>query len=123
MDWKFPYVSTYDTDFAFDFGLALTEEQAQEIPQLKELIENPPDWLQEWAGQVEPAEGRAAREPELDRVCPRERHRLPHLHRVGARPVRRAVFSFLLDRTPKPQPPRRALAEGRVPGLMPCGRE
>src|SRR3954466_13372135 len=42
MDWKFPYVSTYNTDFAFDFGLALTEEQAQEIPQVKELIENPP---------------------------------------------------------------------------------
>src|SRR6202165_2114371 len=28
MSWQFPYVSTYNTDFAFDFGLALTEEQA-----------------------------------------------------------------------------------------------
>src|SRR3954452_22116115 len=28
MGWEFPYVSTYNTDFAFDFGLALTEEQA-----------------------------------------------------------------------------------------------
>src|SRR6476646_9933008 len=26
MGWQFPYVSTYNTDFAFDFGLALTEE-------------------------------------------------------------------------------------------------
>src|SRR6266699_1522495 len=29
MGWQFPYVSTYNTGFAFDFGLALTEEQAQ----------------------------------------------------------------------------------------------
>ena len=40
------------------------------------------------------AEGRAAREPELDRLRPRERHRLPHLHGVGARPVRRAVLQL-----------------------------
>src|SRR5204862_6961468 len=32
MGWEFPYVSRYDTDFAFDFGLALTKEQAHEIP-------------------------------------------------------------------------------------------
>src|SRR6266700_3472760 len=44
MGWQFPYVSTYNTDFAFDFGLALTEEQAQQIPEVKEMIDNPPDW-------------------------------------------------------------------------------
>ena len=32
MGWEFPYVSTYDSDFPFDFGLALTPEHAQEIP-------------------------------------------------------------------------------------------
>ncbi|TME38593.1 MAG: DUF899 domain-containing protein, partial [Chloroflexi bacterium] len=32
MGWQFPYVSTYNSDFAFDFGLALTEEQALQIP-------------------------------------------------------------------------------------------
>src|SRR3954463_15972653 len=52
MGWEFPYVSTYDTDFPFDFGLAMTEEQASEIPEVKEMVENPPDWLQEWSGQV-----------------------------------------------------------------------
>src|SRR6188472_1703224 len=52
MGWQFPYVSTYGTDFAFDFGLALTEEQALQIPEVKDLIDNPPDWLQEWAGHV-----------------------------------------------------------------------
>src|ERR687884_396269 len=38
MGWQFPYVSTFDSDFAFDFGLALTREQAQEIPEVKELL-------------------------------------------------------------------------------------
>src|ERR1041384_3398403 len=33
MGWQFQYVSTYNSDFAFDFGLALTEEQAQEVPE------------------------------------------------------------------------------------------
>src|SRR5579884_4083526 len=32
MGWDFPYVSTYDTDFPFDFDLALTPEQAHSIP-------------------------------------------------------------------------------------------
>src|ERR1041384_25838 len=35
MEWEFPYVSTHDTDFAFDFGLALTPEQAKEIPEVQ----------------------------------------------------------------------------------------
>src|SRR3954465_10530083 len=29
MGWQFPYVSTYESDFPFDFGLALTPEQAK----------------------------------------------------------------------------------------------
>ena len=49
MGWEFPYVSTYKTDFPWDFGLALTEEQAQQIPQVKEMVDNPPEWLQLWA--------------------------------------------------------------------------
>src|ERR671939_320865 len=28
MGWQFPYVSTYETEFPFDFGLAMTPEQA-----------------------------------------------------------------------------------------------
>src|ERR671916_3032209 len=38
MGWAFPYVSTYDTDFPWDFGLALTEEQAQQIPEVKQMV-------------------------------------------------------------------------------------
>jgi predicted dithiol-disulfide oxidoreductase (DUF899 family) len=52
MGWKFPYVSTYGSDFPFDFGLALTEEQMAEIDEVREMIEEPPDWLQDWAVQV-----------------------------------------------------------------------
>ena len=52
MGWPVPYVSTYETDFPWDFGLALTEEQAQQIREVKEMIDNPPGWLQDWAGQV-----------------------------------------------------------------------
>src|SRR5437588_8633804 len=52
MGWQFPYVSTYNTDFPFDFKLAMTEEQAQHIPEVKAMIDNPPDWLQEWSRQV-----------------------------------------------------------------------
>src|SRR5438270_4535669 len=37
MGWEVPYVSTYGTDFPFDFGLALKPEQAQAIPQLTEM--------------------------------------------------------------------------------------
>src|SRR6188472_2886174 len=38
MGWEFPYVSTYNTDFAFDFGLALKKEQAAEVPEIKQLV-------------------------------------------------------------------------------------
>ena len=119
MGWEFPYVSTYNTEFPFDFGLALTEEQAQQIPEIKEMVEDPPDL----AGRVVApdrgrAEGRAARGPRLDRLRARERDRLPHLHREGARSVRRAILQ--LPARPHAQAPaRRAshLPQGRVPGL------
>src|SRR3954467_4172335 len=47
MGWEFPYVSTYNNDFAFDYGLALTEEQVLQVPEAKEMLDNPPDWLQD----------------------------------------------------------------------------
>src|SRR5919199_7705 len=37
MGWQFPYVSTHGTDFAFDFGLALQPEQAEQVPEVKEM--------------------------------------------------------------------------------------
>src|SRR3954471_15437789 len=35
MGWQFPYVSTYETEFPFDFGLAMTEEQAEGVPEVR----------------------------------------------------------------------------------------
>ena len=51
MGWQFPYVSTYETDFPRDFALALTEEQAVQIPEVKEMIDDLPEWLEEWSRQ------------------------------------------------------------------------
>src|SRR5438067_10967239 len=52
MGWQFPYVSTNNSDFAFDFGLALTPQQAAEIPEVKQMVDSPPDWLEEWSHQI-----------------------------------------------------------------------
>jgi predicted dithiol-disulfide oxidoreductase (DUF899 family) len=52
MGWTFPWVSTYENDFAFDFELALTEEQLSEVEEVQTMLEEPPDWLQNWAGAV-----------------------------------------------------------------------
>src|SRR5213082_1856638 len=38
MGWQFPYVSTYGSDFPFDFNLALTEEQAEQIPEIRQMV-------------------------------------------------------------------------------------
>src|SRR5919204_2342575 len=52
MGWQFPYVSTNRTEFPFDFGLAMTEDDAQRVPEVKAMIENPPEWLEFWSSQV-----------------------------------------------------------------------
>jgi predicted dithiol-disulfide oxidoreductase (DUF899 family) len=52
MGWRFPWVSTYDSDFPFDFDLALTEEQMSGIEEIQTMIKEPPDWLEEWAEDV-----------------------------------------------------------------------
>jgi predicted dithiol-disulfide oxidoreductase (DUF899 family) len=52
MGWQFPYVSTHGSDFPFDFGLAYTQEQLVEIDEAREMLADPPDWLQDWAVQV-----------------------------------------------------------------------
>src|SRR4051812_13249156 len=45
MGWQFPYVSTYATEFPFDFQLAATPEQARGIPEIQEMVADPPEWL------------------------------------------------------------------------------
>ena len=52
MGWRFPWVSTYGSDFAFDFQLALTKEQLSGIEEVQTMLKDPPDWLEEWSEQV-----------------------------------------------------------------------
>ena len=102
MGWEFPYVSTYETDFPWDFGLAMTEEQAQQIPEVKEMLDDPPEWLRFWSEQVG---------AELKDGLREARATSPSRARTGpsTTPTRSSApdpfvapfFNFLLDRTPK----------------------
>jgi predicted dithiol-disulfide oxidoreductase (DUF899 family) len=95
-------VSTYDSDFAFDFGLALTEEQAQQRPELTQMIENPPDWLRKWSDQVGARLEDGLRENPSWIAFAREDATVYHTYTVSAPdPFVAPYHSFLLRRTPK----------------------
>ena len=51
MGWKFPYVSSFGSDFNFDFDFAATEEQMA-TGELAKMVEEADDWLKEWADNV-----------------------------------------------------------------------
>ena len=51
MGWKFPYVSSYRSDFSFDFGFANTEAQLA-TDEFAKMIEEPDDFLKDWADNV-----------------------------------------------------------------------
>jgi predicted dithiol-disulfide oxidoreductase (DUF899 family) len=105
MGWEFPYVSTYNTDFAFDFGLAMTEEQAQEVPEVKEMVDNPPEWLEDWSGQVGAKLEDGLREAPSWIAFARENGTVYHTYTVMAPdPFVAPYYFFLLDRTPKGPP-------------------
>ncbi|MDX6619081.1 MAG: hypothetical protein QOK36_1467 [Gaiellales bacterium] len=104
MSWRFPYVSTYGSEFPFDFRLALTEEQAEEIPEIREMVDNPPQWLQFWSKQVGAELKDGLRESPSYIAFARENGTVYHTYTVTAPDPFVAPFSsFLLDRTPKPQ--------------------
>jgi predicted dithiol-disulfide oxidoreductase (DUF899 family) len=105
MGWRFPYVSTYGSDFPFDFGLALTEDQAEEIPEITEMVDNPPEWLQFWSTQIGAELKAGLRENPSYIAFARENGTVYHTYTVSAPdPFVAPYFNFLLDRTPKPQP-------------------
>ena len=106
MGWQFPYVSTFGTDFAFDFGLAMKEKQAQQVPEVKQMVDHPPGWLQEWAGQI----GAELKDGLLETpgwiAFVRENGTVYHTYTVTAPdPFVAPYYAILLERTPKPQPP------------------
>jgi len=105
MGWQFPYVSTYNTDFPFEFGLALTEEQAQRIPEVRRLIDDPPAWLVEWSHQIGAGLEDGLRENPSWIAFARENGTVYHTYTVSAPdPFVAPYFSFLLERTPKVPP-------------------
>ena len=120
MGWQFPYVSTYGTEFPFDFGLALTPEQAKEIPEIQEMVDHPPEWLQEWSRQVGAKLEDGLREAPSLIAFARDNGSVYHTYTViGTRSIRRAVP--LVPARPNAEARARGasrLAQGRVPGLI-----
>jgi predicted dithiol-disulfide oxidoreductase (DUF899 family) len=105
MGWEFPYVSTYNTDFAFDFGLALTEEQAKEVPEIQEVLADPPEWMEEWGRQTGAELKDGMREAPSWIAFARDNGTVYHTYTVAAPdPFVAPYFSILLERTPKEPP-------------------
>jgi predicted dithiol-disulfide oxidoreductase (DUF899 family) len=105
MGWTFPWISTYGTEFPFDFGLALTPEQAEQIPEVKDIIANPPVRLEEWSRQVGAELEDGMRENPSFIAFARENGAVYHTYTVSA-PDRFVApyYTFLLERTPRRQP-------------------
>jgi predicted dithiol-disulfide oxidoreductase (DUF899 family) len=105
MGWQFSYVSTFQNDFAFDFDLVLTEEQAQQVPEIQQMIADPPDWMVEWSQQIGAELKDGLREAPTWIAFARENGTVYHTYTVTAPdPFVAPYFTMLLERTPKPQP-------------------
>jgi predicted dithiol-disulfide oxidoreductase (DUF899 family) len=104
MGWQFPYVSTYNTEFPFDYGLALTPEQAKGINEIQEMIQDPPEWMQEWSRQTGAKLEDGLREGPSWIAFARDNGTIYHTYTVMAPdPFVAPYHAFLLDRTPKPE--------------------
>ena len=84
----------------------MTEDQAQQIPEITEVIANPPEWVTEWSGQVGAELKDGLREAPSWIAFAREDGSVYHTYTVIAPdPFVAPYYSSLLDRTPKAQPP------------------
>jgi predicted dithiol-disulfide oxidoreductase (DUF899 family) len=102
MGWQFPYVSTYGSDFPFDFNLALRPGQAREIPPLRELIENPPPDLENWSRSIGAKLEDGLREAPSFIAFAQENGTVYHTYTVTAPdPFVAPYHAFLARRTPK----------------------
>jgi predicted dithiol-disulfide oxidoreductase (DUF899 family) len=105
MGWQFPWISTDGTEFPFEFNLALTPERAREIPEIVEILENPPGWLEDWGRQVGAKLEDGLRENPSFIAFAREDGTVYHTYTVSAPdPFVAPYHSFLLRRTPKGDP-------------------
>ncbi len=83
----------------------MTEEQAEQSPEVKKMIDDPPEWLQFWSKQVGAELKDGLREAPSYIAFARENGTVYHTYTVQAPdPFVAPFFSFLLDRTPRPQP-------------------
>jgi predicted dithiol-disulfide oxidoreductase (DUF899 family) len=98
MGWQFPYVSTYGTDFAFDFDLALRPGQAREISQIRELLDNPPPELVEWSRDVGATLEDGLREAPSFIAFARENGTVYHTYTVSAPDPFVAPYHSFLER-------------------------
>ena len=81
------------------------------------MLDDPPEWLQEWSRQVGAELKDGLRESPGFIAFARENGTVYHTYTVTAPdPFVQPYFSFLLDRTPKPQPKEpRAWRRGEYP--------
>jgi predicted dithiol-disulfide oxidoreductase (DUF899 family) len=49
MGWRFPWVSSFGSDFNRDFGFASTREEIMADPQTRAIVEEPGDFMREWS--------------------------------------------------------------------------
>jgi predicted dithiol-disulfide oxidoreductase (DUF899 family) len=102
MGWQLPWVLTYGTDFPFDFGLALSKEQARELPEIKGILDASPEWLQDWGKQVGVKLEDGLRENPSWIAFARENGTVYQTYTVSAPdPFVAPYYAFLLERTPK----------------------
>jgi predicted dithiol-disulfide oxidoreductase (DUF899 family) len=102
MGWQLPYVSTYRTDFPFDFGLAVTTEQARETPEIAGILDAPPEWLQDWGKQIGAQLEDGLRETPSWIAFARENGTVYHTYTVSAPdPFVAPYYAFLQERTPQ----------------------
>ena len=86
-------------------GVYATEEQAQQIPEVKGMVDDPPDWLVEWSHQIGAELKDGLREGPAWIAFAREKGTVYHTYTVRAPdPFVAPYFNFLLARTPKPLP-------------------
>jgi predicted dithiol-disulfide oxidoreductase (DUF899 family) len=105
MGWEFPYVSTYETDFPWDFRLAMTEQQLEEFPEVKQMVDEPPEWLVEWGKQIGAELKDGLREGPSWIAFAKDNGTVYHTYTVQAPdPFVAPYFSFLMERTPKEPP-------------------
>jgi predicted dithiol-disulfide oxidoreductase (DUF899 family) len=101
MGWNFTYVSTYGTEFPFDFGLAMTPEQQRSIPMVAEMLDHPPEFLEDWSKQIGATVAEGIQEMPAFIAFARENGTIYHTYTVTAPdPFVAPYHSFLLKRTP-----------------------